>query len=324
VEIDAGSRVVRLARETSGGYRLGIQTVKSAAVFGGSSVARPGGEHWLLPAAEPESWLEADCVILATGGLSFPRTGSDGAGYALVEALGHTLEPPAPALTPLASDDALCLAAQGVTLEVELSLWVCGKRVEKTRGSMVIAHFGFSGPAALDLSRHFWRAEDARRVTASFAPGETAESLTRAWVDAATKAPERTVRRHLARWLAERLAERLAEEAGVDPSARVGQVPRERRAALIERVTARDLGVRGTLGYEKAEVTAGGVRLSEVDSSTLESRVSPGLFLCGEILDVDGRLGGFNFQWAWSSGTVAGRSVNRRPDGVAGTVAPAP
>src|SRR5204863_8229527 len=118
-----------------------------------------------------------------------------------------------------------------------------------------------------------------------------------------------TARRHLARWLPERLAERLSEEAGVDPSVRVGQVPRERRAALLSRVVARDLGVMGTLGYEKAEVTAGGVPLSEVDPSTLESRVSPGLFLCGEILDVEGRLGGFNFQWAWSSGTVVGKSA---------------
>jgi predicted Rossmann fold flavoprotein len=173
----------------------------------------------------------------------------------------------------------------------------------------VIAHFGFSGPAPLDLSRHWLRATGERRVTASFAPGETTESMRATWVDAARAAPERTVRRHLARWTPERLAERLAMEAGVDPSVRVGQVARERRDALIERVTARDLDVIGTLGYEKAEVTAGGVRLSELDPSTLGSRVAPGLFLCGEILDVEGRLGGFNFQWAWSSGTVAGRSA---------------
>ena len=307
VEIQPGARVVRLERG-EGIYRLGIQTVKSASAFV-ASVARPGGEHWPLPAVEPDRWLEADRVILATGGLSFPRTGSDGVGYSVVEALGHTIEPPVPALTPLASEDSLCRAAQGLTLEVELSLWVNGKRAEKTRGSMVIAHFGYSGPAALDLSRHVLRAAGERHVTASFAPGETIETFTRAWVDAATNAPERTARRHLARWLPERLAERLSEEAGVDPGARVGQVPRERRAALVERVVARDLGVTGTLGYEKAEVTAGGVRLSEVDPSTLESRVSPGLFLCGEILDVEGRLGGFNFQWAWSSGTVAGRAA---------------
>jgi len=310
VEIQSGARVVRLER-SGDGYRLGIQTVKSAAVFGGGAVARQGEEHWQLPAAEPDRWLEADRVVLASGGLSFPRTGSDGAGYALAEALGHTIEPPVPALTPLASDDALCLAAQGLTLEVELSLWVHGRRLEKTRGSMVIAHFGFSGPAALDLSRHLLRAAGERRVTANFAPEETAESLTKSWMEATMNAPERTARRHLARWLPERLVERLCEEAGVDASARVGQVPRERRAALVERVVARDLGVMGTLGYEKAEVTAGGVRLSEVDPSTLESRVAPGLFLCGEILDVEGRLGGFNFQWSWSSGTVAGKSAAR-------------
>ena len=188
---------------------------------------------------------------------------------------------------------------------------VDGKRHEKVRGSMVIAHFGYSGPAALDLSRHWHGAEGVLGVTCNFAPGETGDSMRDAWVDAAQSAPERAVRRHLARWLPERLGERLALEAGVEPGARVGQVDRERRAAVIARVVERDLHVTGTLGYEKAEVTAGGIRLSEVNPSTLESRIAPGLFFCGEILDVEGRLGGFNFQWAWSSGTVAGRSAAR-------------
>ena len=313
VSIDHGARAVRLERASdASGYRLGIQTVRSAAAFDGGGVSRRGEAAWPLPEIEPDRWLEADAVVIATGGLSFPRTGSDGVGYALVTALGHTLEPPIPALTPLASNDALCAAAQGITLDVELSLWVGGKRIERVEGSMVIAHFGYSGPAALDLSRHWLRAAGDRRVAASFAPQERAESFRAAWVDAARQAPERTVRRHLARWLPERLGERLAQEAGVDPNARVNQVERPRREALIARVIERDLGVIGTLGYEKAEVTAGGVRLPEVDPSTLESRKSPGLFLCGEILDVEGRLGGFNFQWAWSSGTVAGEASARR------------
>jgi len=313
VSIVRGARAVRLDRASdASGYRLAIQTVRSAAAFDGGGVSRRGEAAWPLPEVASDRWLEADAVVIATGGLSFPRTGSDGVGYALVTALGHTLEPPIPALTPLASNDALCAAAQGITLDVELSLWVGGKRIERVEGSMVIAHFGYSGPAALDLSRHWLRAAGDRRVAASFAPQETAESFRAAWVDAARQAPERTVRRHLARWLPERLGERLAQEAGVDPNARVNQVERPRREALIARVIERDLGVIGTLGYEKAEVTAGGVRLPEVDPSTLESRKSPGLFLCGEILDVEGRLGGFNFQWAWSSGTVAGEASARR------------
>ena len=293
-------------------YRLGIQTVTAASALDHGVVASQTELNWPLPEAKPDRWLSADTVVIACGGLSFPRTGSDGTGYALATALGHTLEPPTPALTPLTSSDSLCRAAQGITLDVELSLRVNGGVAESTTGSMVIAHFGYSGPAALDLSRHWLRtAAPTRRVTASFVPGYGRETMQAEWVDAATHAPQRTARRHLALHLPERLAERLCEEAGVDPGAQVSQVPRERRTALIERVTERDLGVNGTLGYEKAEVTAGGVRLSEVDPSTLQSRVSPGLFLCGEILDVEGRLGGFNFQWAWSSGMVAGRAAGR-------------
>ena len=114
------------------------------------------------------------------------------------------------------------------------------------------------------------------------------------------------MRRHLGERLPDRLVVTLCAEAGVGPSLKASQVPRERRRELIELLVARPLRIYGTLGYEKAEVTAGGVPLDEVNASTLESRRCAGLFLCGEILDVEGRLGGFNFQWAWSSGTVAG------------------
>jgi hypothetical protein len=250
---------------------------------------------------------------VATGGLSFPRTGSDGTGYALLTALGHSLEPPVPALTPLASDDALCTALQGVTLDVALTLRVARRRAQETRGSFIFAHFGYSGPAALDMSRHWLRAAGAgdRQVLVSFVPDRTTEALAAELADAARTAPQRSLKRQFAGRLPERVIERLCEEAGLSGATAVGQARREERRELVARLTARDLHVTGTLGYEKAEVTAGGVRLSEVDPSTLESRIVPGLFLCGEVLDVEGRLGGFNFQWAWSSGTVAGRSAGR-------------
>lgn len=291
-------------------WRLGIQTVHSGAAFP-SAVAAHARSDWPLPAVEPDRWLEADAVVLATGGLSYPRTGTDGTGYALAAALGHTIVPPVPALTPLASEDPLCRTAQGVTLDAELSLWVDGRREVVVKGSLLITHFGYSGPAALDLSRHWLRAATARerRVIASFVPGMTPESALAAWVRAATEQPHTTVRQWLGQRLPERLAAALCEEAEVDPASLVGQVDRTRRAALLGRLTARELPVTGTLGYEKAEVTAGGVPLDEVDPSTLESRKAPGVYLCGEMLDVDGRLGGFNFQWAWSSGTVAGRAA---------------
>jgi predicted Rossmann fold flavoprotein len=300
-------------------FRLGVQRVASSATFG-AEVAAVGERHWPLPAVEPDEWIEASAVILASGGLSFPRTGSDGTGYALAESLGHTIVPPVPALTPLTASDPLCAKLQGVTLEVELALRVAGrvashgqsagKRIASTRGSFLFTHFGYSGPAALDLSRHWYRAEGEgeRSVVANFIPGESVESLRDAWL-AAARDSRLSVRRHLGARLPDRLAVALCEEAGVEPACALGQVTRERRDALLRCAIARVLPVTGTLGYEKAEVTAGGVELSELDPRTLESRKAPGLFLCGEILDVEGRLGGFNFQWAWSSGSVAGRAA---------------
>ena len=322
VTVDSGARVVRtervgkgLAAAGTGGappprYRLGIQRVRESAAFG-AEVAAVGERSWPLPAVEPGEWMEADAVVLATGGLSFPRTGSDGTGYALAASLGHEIVPPVPALTPLAASDPLCARLQGLTLEVELTLRVAGKRTAATRGSFLFTHFGYSGPAALDLSRHWHRAEGERAVSASLLPGETVESLRAAWL-ASARDPQLSVRKHLGARLPDRLVVALCDESGAAPATALGQVERGRREALLGLVTARALPVTGTLGYEKAEVTAGGVALSEVDPGTLESRKAPGVFLCGEILDVEGRLGGFNFQFAWSSGAVAGAAAARK------------
>jgi predicted flavoprotein YhiN len=311
VKIQVEQPVVKKKMED--GWRLGIQNVTDVTAFNSGVVAARGSSAWPLPSPEPHRWVHARRVVLACGGLSFPRTGSDGTGYALATALGHTLVAPMPALTPLVAGDALCGVAQGVTLEAELTLWSGTRPAVAVGGSLLITHFGYSGPAALDLSRHWLRAEGggARRVTASFVPGVTRETEMEAWLDGVRHAPERTARRQLTRRVPERIAERLCEEAGVDPATPVPQVSREQRARLFDALLARDLHVKGTLGYEKAEVTAGGVALDEVNASTLESRKAPGVFLCGEILDVEGRLGGFNFQWSWSSGTVAGRSAGR-------------
>jgi predicted Rossmann fold flavoprotein len=314
VTLRKGARVVRLERAdgaapgAAGAWRAAIQPVHGSVEFG-EGTARTGETDFALPAVEPAEWITADAVILASGGLSFPRTGSDGTGHALALRLGHTIVPTTPALTPLVAVDPLCPSAQGVTLEVELTLWVDGRVAERVTGSLLFAHFGVTGPAALDLSRSWHAAEGrARRVTLSFVPGATFEALERAWLDYVAANPRRGVHTWLGERVPGRIADILTAESGLGGGA-ISQVNRERRTTMLRGLLERDLGVTGTLGYEKAEVTAGGVPLAEVDASTLESRVAPGLWLCGEILDVEGRLGGFNFQWAWSSGTVAGRSA---------------
>jgi predicted Rossmann fold flavoprotein len=318
-EVRTGARVIRIepaggavfssaTTERAGGWRLGIQRVASSADFG-AEVNRIGQSHWPISGGPADEWLDADAVILASGGLSFPRTGSDGTGYALAESLGHTIVSTVPALTPLSSRDGLCRQAQGVTVPAELALWTGGKVTARTRGSLLIAHFGYSGPAALDLSARWLRASEPRRVTANFVPDETYESLVAAWLSDAETQPRTGVRRWLARRLPDSLAVAIMDDATLDPAAILSQTPREVRARLLASLVARDLSVTGTLGYERAEATAGGVALNEINPRTMESRLAPGVFLCGEMLDVDGRLGGFNFQWAWSSGTVAGRAA---------------
>ena len=308
VQLRCGERVVRLTR-VAAGWRAGIQRVRDAAMLG-EGVSGSGQTNWPLPAVHAEAWEEADAVIIATGGLSFPRTGSDGTGYALLGSLGHTLTPPVPALVPLTAKDDMCGNAQGLTTEVALTLHQKGEKPMTFEGSLLVAHFGFSGPVALDLSRHFASADPAtRRVTCNFCPRHTREWLHEDWLKRSENEPLRAVKRHLNTWMPDRLAHELAWEAEIDPARPISQVAKPRRVLLLDLLTSRDLGVTGTLGYEKAEVTAGGVPLTEVDASTLESRIAPGLYLCGEVLDVEGRLGGFNFQWSWSSGTVAGRAA---------------
>jgi predicted Rossmann fold flavoprotein len=263
------------------------------------------------PGAGP---LEARCVVVATGGRSLPKTGSDGGGYALVRGLGHSLTPRIfPGLVPLTlpRDHVLCglsgLSAPA-TLEVRTA---ASRRLASFTGSTLCAHFGLSGPAVLDISRYFIdaRLDDAgARLVASRLPGEKPDELERSLQGLGPQ----TIGRWLGQRLPERLARALCSAAGVDWAVPGHQLTREARRALVRTVTVMDLPVTGDRGFGVAEVTAGGVPLAELDLDTMESRRRPGLWLCGEICDVDGRVGGFNFQWAWASGYVAGVSVGSR------------
>ena len=238
--------------------------------------------------------LHAKKVILATGGRSVPKTGSDGHGYALARHLGHTVTNVFPALVPLVLDHWLTKLS-GTSVDAELILRGANHR---ERGPMLFTHFGLSGPVVLDMSRH-WIANRGELV-ANLLPGETFESL-EAQLLAAN--PHLT----LATFLHRRgLPERLADAISTKP---IGKMTRDERRRAIRTIVELPLPVTRDRGFDYAEVTAGGVPLSEIELSTMHSRVCEGLYLCGEILDVDGKIGGYNFQWAWATGRLAGISA---------------
>ena len=252
--------------------------------------------------------IAAARVVVATGGKSIPKSGSDGFGYQLVRALGHSITPiVTPGLVPLAlpRDHFLCALA-GVTLDATIELRrATGKRLVSFTNSTLLTHFGLSGPSVLDISRYYLQSKEAGERVALFAnwlPGVDVDALDRELQGLTSK----SVGGFLRERLPERLARASCEHAGVDPVTRGDALRRDERKAVALAVCNLELPITGSRGYTFAEVTAGGVPLSELHLDTMESRACPGLYLCGEICDVDGRIGGFNFQWAWSSGFVAG------------------
>lgn len=271
---------------------------------------RRAGDEWVLTANGKE--LRAQRLVVATGGLSYPKTGSDGFGYGLARRFGHAVLPTVPALVPLRCETPAALA--GLTVPVTLRI----PKVAACAGSMLFTHTGVTGPAALDISIHV--ARGAGPVLADFwtpvfeETGDKLPGACRPRAPRPTSAEEfdRELLAHPARTvasvLADRLPRRLVDWLVADRAERrIGSLSRAERRA-IDLLTV-DLHATGTLGYDKAEVTAGGVDLRELDRVTLESRLQPGLHFCGEVVDVTGRLGGFNFQWAWASGYAVGQAL---------------
>ena len=275
---------------------------------------RRTGDAFLLDTSRGP--LAARAVILATGGMSLPKTGSDGAGYEIARALGHSLVPPTPALAPLLLDPAdrssMHAGLSGIAVDAEIAIWVDGAIATRLTGALLFTHFGVSGPLALNASRHWARASaDGRRVrlTLNVHPGDAFDTVDARWVAAAIDRPRATLRSALSTQLPEKVALAMLAVLRLPADRTLSALTREERRRLVHALVEWPLPVTDTRGYNYAEVTAGGIPLTEIDPATMQSRVCPGLFLVGEILDVDGRIGGFNFQWAWSSARVAARGI---------------
>ncbi|HEY5618825.1 MAG TPA: aminoacetone oxidase family FAD-binding enzyme [Vicinamibacterales bacterium] len=291
---DVRDGLIELAR------RRGVQFQWDTSLTG----LAPTSAGWRVETTRGE--IDTRAVVLATGGLSVPKTGSDGTGIHLAARLGHVLHDTYPALTPLIAEPAVHASLSGVALNVRVRAKWRGTSAEAS-GGFLFTHRGYSGPSVLDVShiavrsrmrdddpahaavlRIAWLAKDA---------GEWQQEL-------ATSAA--LVVTTVARYLPQRLAVQLLEEAGVPPDRRAAELRRDERTALLDTLTAFVLPWTGDEGYKKAEVTGGGIALDEVNPRTLESRRHAGLFLCGEMLDAFGPIGGHNFAWAWSTGRAAG------------------
>ncbi|NJL32493.1 MAG: aminoacetone oxidase family FAD-binding enzyme, partial [Phycisphaerales bacterium] len=234
---------------------------------------------------------------------------------------GTAIVEPLPSLVPLVMQQGHWLTTlSGLSLPVALTVAQgTGKVIARLEGSMLCTHFGISGPVVLDVSRHWVAAHvHDREVTLRCAllPHVNFEQLENQLIHLTARNPQRTLVNVLREWLPSRLAEALPRhELGLQPSLVMGQLPRDARRKLVHSLTDLVLPVERDRGWLFAEVTAGGVPLSEVDWRTMQSKVQPGLYLCGEVLDVDGRMGGYNFQWAWCSGRLAGLAAVKRDHG---------
>jgi predicted Rossmann fold flavoprotein len=262
---------------------------------------QPGG--WRI-ARDGHTALEADAVIMATGGLSVPTTGSDGLGLQVLARLGHVVHPTYPALTPLVAENGPFAGLAGISLPVEIRA-ECRDRRALGRGGFLFTHRGYSGPSVLDVSHVAVRSRHEAREWATMRVRWGGVGVAE-WEAALAGPGARGVAAVVRARLPERLADELLRRAEVEPGRSLAQLRREERRRLLDVLTGDLLPWSGDEGYRKAEVTGGGVSLAEVNPRTLESRRHPGLFLCGELLDAFGPIGGYNFLWAWATGRLAG------------------
>jgi predicted Rossmann fold flavoprotein len=253
---------------------------------------------------ERGSPLDVDAVIVSTGGLSVPNTGSDGFGLAALARLGHAVHPTYAALTPLTADPAPFARLAGVSLTVTLTAR-SEQRSATATGGFLFTHHGYSGPSVLDVSHvavrsHAEKGPPARIFVRWTRLGD------REWESALKPHGARTVAGAVRAEMPDRLATALLERAAVEPTRLLTELRREERLRLIEALVRGELPWTGDEGYKKAEVTGGGVSLAEIDPRTMESKKHPRLFICGEVLDAFGPIGGYNFYWAWATGRAAG------------------
>jgi predicted Rossmann fold flavoprotein len=287
--------------------RAGAQVETDTPVTG---LLKEGGR--VTGARAGERTYRARAVVLGVGGSSYPKTGTIGEGYRWAKQLGHTIVPLRPALAPIYLDRGRRPEWSGVALrDCLLRARAGGKEIARWRGDLLYTHHGVSGPPVLGISRSVAVTREQAEVTldADLLPDLEPEALSTRIAAAHGEAGRRQVSRLAGQWLPERLVPELMERAGVDPVLPLHQLPRKSRNRLVEILKRWEVGRIAAVPLERGEVTAGGIALAEVDPTTMASRKIPGLYLCGEVLDLAGPVGGYNLQAAFSTGYLAGEAA---------------
>ncbi len=276
------------------------------------SIERQADASFRITNALTGTELDTRCVILATGGKALPKSGSDGSGYTLARQLGHTLTTHQfPALVPLiiGSKSHWLTELSGISARAAVEVRSGrGKRLARFENDLLCTHFGLSGPAIMDASRWLTHArfnDPDASLYIGWVIGESFASIDDQLAHLGRERVSTWLRGHLP----ERLARSLCQSLNIDPAKSGAQLSKPDRRALAHGLVEMPVEIAGDRGFTHAEVTAGGVPLDEIDPKTMKSRRCDNLWLVGEILDVDGRIGGFNFQWAWATGAIAGRSI---------------
>jgi hypothetical protein len=255
--------------------------------------------------------LLGDHVILATGGRSYPATGSCGDGYAFAEQVGHTVTPRRCALVPLVTRETYIHAMQGLSLKnVKLSVFLENKVLYENFGELLFTHFGISGPLALSASSYIsgYLPKELSAVI-DMKPALSPEMLDDRMLREINNSPKTHVRNLYKQLLPSKMVPVISELSGLDDHKQVCELTREERQGIARLLKAIPFTITATAGWKEAIITQGGVAVGEVDPSTMESKIVSGLSFAGEVLDLDALTGGYNLQIAWSTGYLAGINI---------------
>lgn len=251
-----------------------------------------------------------DAVILATGGKSYPSTGSDGSFFEVLKAAGHTITPLRPALVPVNTREQWPMSLQGLALKnVQLALYEKDKKIASEMGEMLFTHFGISGPLVLSLSSLISRDASQYSFKLDLKPGLSEEALDKRISRDFLKYQNRDFSNSLNDLLPSKMIPVIIEKSGIDPFQKVNQITKENRRKLVKLLKCLEMHVASLRGFKEAIITAGGLSVKEVNPSTMESKIIKNLYLTGEMLDIDALTGGYNIQLAVSTGFVAGQNV---------------